>query len=329
MTVTKAYTVDIGIFDVLNSPPTLSPGDAQSKMFLVGNLCNHSHPDRTGVNVGQATEVALMNVLPIVRLRDQREVSTSDNLSDNWVKAHEPLASLQYFHRKSEVPFTSENKFQSVTGSFTNVSSDRETTYLSGALEAVLPRCRFYLRSDHTTAALDPNTAKIVLAQADSLAASGLRIVGMATGPDPDALIFVGFQGMMDPPRKGVASAISQLHAGGIQVVMITGDSELTALAIARELGIKVGGGAGGGKACMTGKEIDLLSQRQLSDRIGGVTVFARTTPRHKMAIIEAFQSKGAVVAMTGDGGTCDIFFEMIIRVGSDTDADLGRARSE
>lgn len=203
--------------------------------------------------------------------------------------------------------FNSENKFQSVTGSFTNVSSDRETTYLSGALESVLPRCRFYLRSDHTTAALDSNTAKSVLAQADSLASSGLRIVGMATGPDPEALIFVGFQGMMDPPRKGVASAIAQLHAGGIQVVMITGDSELTALAIARELGIKVGGGAGGGggKACMTGKEIDLLSQRQLSDRIGGVTVFARTTPRHKMAIIEAFQSKGAVVAMTGDGGTC------------------------
>lgn len=122
----------------------------------------------------------------------------------------------------------------------------------------------------------------------------------MASGPDPEALIFVGFQGMMDPPRKGVDAAIAQLHAGGIQVVMITGDSEQTAMSIARQLGIRVNHGSSG---CLTGKDIDLLSQRQLADRIGGITVFARTTPRHKMAIIEAFQARGAVVAMTGDGG--------------------------
>lgn len=83
MTVTRAYTVDIGIFDVLNSPPTLSPGDAVSKLFLVGNLCNHSHPDRAGTNVGQATEVALMDVLSVVGLRDQREVSSSHCFSSS------------------------------------------------------------------------------------------------------------------------------------------------------------------------------------------------------------------------------------------------------
>lgn len=123
----------------------------------------------------------------------------------------------------------------------------------------------------------------------------------MAYGYDVDSLVFTGLQGMMDPPRPGVDSAIAQLHAGGIQVVMITGDAALTALAIARQLGIKVNSGASG---CLTGKDIDLLSQRQLVERIEGVTVFARTTPRHKMAIIEAFQTRGAVVAMTGDGGS-------------------------
>lgn len=122
----------------------------------------------------------------------------------------------------------------------------------------------------------------------------------MASGPDPQGLVFVGMQAMMDPPRKGVAEAISQLNAGGIQVVMITGDSEQTALSIARQLGIRVTGGSGG---CLTGKEIDQLSQRQLTERIAGVSVFARTTPKHKMAIVEALQSRGAVVAMTGDGG--------------------------
>lgn len=161
-------------------------------------------------------------------------------------------------------------------------------------------RCRFYLRADHSTASLDPGVAKLIQSKAIELASAGLRVVGMAMGPDPDALIFVGFQAMMDPPRKGVDQAIATLSAGGIQVVMITGDSEQTALAIARQLGIRVNPGTGG---CLTGKDIDLLSQRQLTDRIGDISVFARTTPRHKMAIIEAFQARGAVVAMTGDGG--------------------------
>lgn len=125
----------------------------------------------------------------------------------------------------------------------------------------------------------------------------------MAMGPDPEALIFVGFQAMMDPPRTGVDAAIAQLNAGGIQVVMITGDSVETALAIARQLGIRVNAGPAAAGGCLTGKELDLMTQRQLADRITGVSVFARTTPKHKMAIIEAFQSRGAVVAMTGDGG--------------------------
>lgn len=173
-------------------------------------------------------------------------------------------------------------------------------TYLSGAIEVVLARCRFYLRSDHSTTTLDAHTHNLVMSKAHELATSGLRVVGMAHGPDPDALVFVGLQGMEDPPRKGVDKAIAQLAAGGIQVVMITGDSEQTALSIARQLGIRVNPGSSG---CMLGKDIDLLSQRQLTDRIAGVSVFARTTPRHKMAIIEAFQTRGAVVAMTGDGG--------------------------
>ncbi|KAL8293642.1 hypothetical protein RQP46_000343 [Phenoliferia psychrophenolica] len=277
MTVTKAYTVDDGVFDIDVGPPMLTPDDARSRLFLIGNICNSSYTDRGRKNVGQATEVALMNVLPVVGLRDQRE----------------------FFTRKLEVPFTSEHKFQSISGTFTNQPADRETTYLSGAIEVVLSKCRFYLRADHATAALDAGTYNLVLAKATELASSGLRVIGMASGPDPDALVFAGFQAMMDPPRKGVDKAIAQLSAGGIQVVMITGDSEQTALSIARQLGIRVNPGSSG---CLLGKDIDLLSQRQLTDRIAGVSVFARTTPRHKMAIIEAFQSRGAVVAMTGDG---------------------------
>lgn len=239
MTVTKAYTVDDGVFDIDVGPPMLTPDDARSRLFLVGNICNSSYTDRSRKNVGQATEVALMNVLPVVGLRDMREVRP--------VAFSHHLLSLtshpQFFTRKLEVPFTSEHKFQSISGTFSHIPSDRETTYLSGAIEVVLARCRFYLRADHATAALDAGVYNLVLAKATELASSGLRVIGMASGPDPDALVFVGFQGMMDPPRKGVDKAIAQLSAGGIQVVMITGDSEQTALSIARQLGIRVNPG--------------------------------------------------------------------------------------
>ncbi|KAK4704970.1 hypothetical protein P7C70_g1229, partial [Phenoliferia sp. Uapishka_3] len=277
MTVTKAYTVDEGVFDIDVLPPMLNPSDARARLFLVGNICNSTYTDRGRKNVGQATEVALMNALPVVGLRDQRES----------------------FIRKHEIPFSSETKFQSISGVFTSSPTSPPTTYLTGAIEVVLSKSRFYLRTDLSTASLSPEIISLVLSHATSLASNGLRIVGMASGPDPDALVFAGFQGMMDPPRKGVDKAIAQLAAGGIQVVMITGDSPETALSIARQLGIRVGAGNSG---VLLGKDIDLLSQRQLSERISGVSVFARTTPRHKMAIIEAFQSRGAVVAMTGDG---------------------------
>ena len=144
-------------------------------------------------------------------------------------------------------------------------------------------------------------------------AALGARNVAMAYGPldqstpdKPDKLIFVGFQAMLDPPRQGVADAIASLNAGGVQVVMITGDSAYTARSIAQQLGIPIAGGRSStsatgsfGSGVLTGKEIDALSQRQLTERIEGVSVIARTTPRHKMAIIEAYQARGKIVAMT------------------------------
>ena len=154
-----------------------------------------------------------------------------------------------------------------------------------------------------------------------------------STTGDKTNLVFVGFQAMLDPPRKGVADSIALLQAGGVQVVMITGDAEATALSIAEKLGMKVGrtsrrrrGPGGGGDSadgqgheqisnmhCLTGKAIDGMTKAQLKERVGNVTVFARTTPRHKMAIVEAFQARGQVVAMTGDGGELlPVFFLML-----------------
>ncbi len=207
----------------------------------------------------------------------------------------------------------------------TNGVVKREMYYIKGSIEAILDRCKFYYISDDSTPGLDASTRNVILSKAQSTASRGLRIIAMAYGygavesstpssvapsrastPAADKgavktnLVFVGFQAMYDPPRKGVADSISLLQAGGVQVVMITGDAEQTAMSIARQLGLRIGSGTTG---CLTGRDIDSMTKGQLRERVGAVSVFARTTPKHKMAIVEAFQSRGAVVAMTGDGG--------------------------
>jgi len=163
-----------------------------------------------------------------------------------------------------------------------------------------------------------------IASKAQTASTRGLRVLAMAYGnadaigpsrpssPMPNNttdyidkdksahLVFAGFVAMYDPPRKGVADAVAHLQRGGVQVIMITGDGEETALSIAKSLGLR---GASNPNACLTGSALDRMTAVQLSEHVGNVSVFARVSPKHKMAIVEAFQTRGAVVAMTGDGG--------------------------
>lgn len=318
-TVTEMYVVDENIH--IDDPrSTISP--AVRKLLEVGSLCNNSSmsKDGEGKYVGQSTDVALINVLSSFNIPDQR----------------------QSFTRLSEKPFNSEQKYMAVSGihSYSTTiysGSPSEIYYIKGSIDAILDRCKYYFITDGSTPALDASTRSIILNNAQATASRGLRVIAMAYGygsidsprqdsaqpqhratqsmpisrtpvPDEDKtnLVFVGFQAMFDPPRKGVADAIGLLQNGGVQVVMITGDAEQTALAIAQKLGLRVGPAHAHDdqlrKYCLTGNDLDQMSKSQLIERVGSVSVFARTTPRHKMAIVEAFQARGAVVAMTGDG---------------------------
>ncbi|WWC61988.1 calcium-transporting P-type ATPase, PMR1-type [Kwoniella dejecticola CBS 10117] len=299
MTVTHMYAVDdlVDLSPLLNvtSPfgpkrpdqPELAQSQALKKTALVGSICNNAFKNEQGVNVGQATEVALLNVLPIISADDQRK----------------------NFTRKDEIPFSSDTKTMSVTGSLKGGS---DMVYLKGAVEQVLAKCRYFYVTDSSTPSLDQATQKTILDRANEISSRGLRVIAMAYGfpkGDGNDLIFVGFQAMMDPPRKGVSHAVSALHSAGVQVVMITGDAEPTALAIAKQLGLKVNPSSGAGadhiagaSSCMLGTQVDQLSERELIERVPSISVYARTTPRHKMAIVKAWQMRGAVVAMTGDG---------------------------
>lgn len=298
MTVTHMYAVDelTDLNPQLHAASTLgpkhpdlaafTPSAALLKTAQIGALCNNSFRNEQGKNVGNATEVALLNVLPILRADDDRKG----------------------FERKGEIPFTSESKCMFVSGS---LNGGADMVYMKGAVEAVLARCKYYYVTDSSTPTLDDTTRRAVNERALEVSKKGLRVIAMAYGfakgtlGEDDALIFAGFEAMMDPPRRGVAHAITALHGAGVQVVMITGDAEATALAIARELGMKVttAADAGGiGSSVMLGTQVDQLSERELVERVPGITVYARTTPRHKMAIVKAWQMRGAVVAMTGDG---------------------------
>jgi Ca2+-transporting ATPase len=110
-------------------------------------------------------------------------------------------------------------------------------------------------------------------------------------------MVFVGLAGMYDPPRAEAKEAVAKCHNAGIRVVMITGDHPRTALAIARELGI-----AGPNDESLTGVELDALDDAALRDRASRAVVYARVTAAHKLRIVRAWKSRGAVVAMTGDG---------------------------
>ena len=214
---------------------------------------------------------------------------------------------LQSFNKTSEHPFSSEHKYMAITG--VHPSDGRSMVYVKGSIEAILDRCQFYFVSENSTPALDAITRSTILERATSVASRGLRVLAMAYGygnfdathpPNSHNLVFAGFQAMYDPPRPGVKEAIAKLHASGVSVMMITGDAVHTALAIAKELGLKVPGGR---KSCLTGADMDTMTEREVGDRITrGVSVFARVTPRHKMVIVEALQGRGDVVGMTGDG---------------------------
>jgi Ca2+-transporting ATPase len=116
-----------------------------------------------------------------------------------------------------------------------------------------------------------------------------------------NGLTFAGLVGMNDPPRRDVHKSIRRLMSGGVRVIMITGDAETTAVAIAKKLGMPVSE-ALGSRSVIRGDELDHMSTAELSQAIATTSIFARTSPDHKMKIVRALQARGDVVAMTGDG---------------------------
>jgi Ca2+-transporting ATPase len=212
------------------------------------------------------------------------------------------------FERVGEVPFSSERKLMSTV----NRDAEREArlvVFTKGASSAVLPRCAAELVGSEARPLNDERRAAIE-ALNEQLGAQALRTLAVAFRTLPaDALtdgkadeeieqdlVFLGLVGMIDPPRPEAAQAVARAVGAGIRPIMITGDHPATAAAIARELGL-----SGNGRA-IVGHELERLSDQQLDEAVGQVSVYARVNPEHKLRIVQALQRQDEVVAMTGDG---------------------------
>lgn len=211
------------------------------------------------------------------------------------------------FPRKDVLPFESAMQYMAT---FHEVP-DGTVAFMKGSVEKVLACCADAMGTDGRTEPLDAD--KIVNVQND-LASKGLRVLAFATKSLPkgdeftrsdvvEGMIFLGLQGMIDPPREEAKSAVATCHKAGIAVKMITGDHGVTAQAIGGMLGL-AGEDCTLGEDCpvMTGQEIEALKDEELMLRVGDVPVFARVSPEQKLRLVMAMQANGEVCAMTGDG---------------------------
>jgi len=178
--------------------------------------------------------------------------------------------------------------------------------FVKGAVDSMVRRSTAVFDGSDHVELTDDWAARIASAN-DQMAADGMRVLGVAYRPlesdrpgDPDEterdLVFIGLVGIIDPPRPEVRDAVALCRGAGIRPVMITGDHPLTAIAIARDLGITAGSTA------LTGAELDHMSDADLDVAVHEVDVFARVAPEHKLRIVRSLQGQGQVVAMTGDG---------------------------
>ncbi len=253
-------------------------------LLRAGTLCSNANYDGQNV-IGDTTEGALI-------VAAAKAGMTKENLES-------------MYPRVQEVPFTSERK------RMTTVHKSPEGkvfAYVKGAPEIILERCNSSLKGGKTIK-LTEKERKHILETNEKMASDALRVLGVAyeelASASPEkfdaeslekGLVFLGLMGMIDPPREEAKEANSLCQEAGVRTVMITGDHKLTAVAIAKELGMLKS------DVVLTGAELDNISDEEFEKIVEDVAVYARVSPEHKIRIVKGLKKKGHIVAMTGDG---------------------------
>ena len=251
-----------------------APGAEEGELLTAAALCSDARREGESF-VGDPTETALV------------EAAAKKGLEKGALERE--------FPRRGEVPFDSRRKLMTTVHA---LPGGGFRVCVKGAPDVLLSKCR--LSQAQRKAALDEN---------DRMAAQALRVLAVAQGElerlpgkltaeslEKD-LRLLGLVGMIDPPRPEAKAAVEQCRSAGIRPVMITGDHKLTAVAIAKELGI-----FREGDRAATGADLDFMPQEMLEREVGEFTVYARVSPEHKTRIVNAWRKQGKVVAMTGDG---------------------------
>lgn len=275
-----------------NKPVNLNSDKSLQECLLAGILCNDSHiekKDGKWVVVGDPTEGALIT--------SARKAGFNESSLANQMR------------KLDAIPFESDYQYMATL----HESQLGRTIYVKGSVEAILKRCTLMLNTEGQTRPMDcVETLRqtTIEREVNIMARQGLRVLALAKKPVPDmqftvnhpdidtGLIFLGLQGMIDPPRESAIKAVQACQEAGIQVKMITGDHAVTAQAIARRMGINKNGSV----LAFTGAELAKMDKAELAQVAEEGVVFARVAPEQKLRLVQALQSKGEIVAMTGDG---------------------------
>ncbi|MCL2562504.1 MAG: cation-translocating P-type ATPase [Oscillospiraceae bacterium] len=274
MTVTAVY------------PDEDAPEEDHKRMYDCMILCNDTHAKYTDdgalETIGDPTEAALVHY------------GYTFGLKKHEVEQANP--------RKDELPFDSGRKMMSTV----NQTEDGLIMYTKGAFEILKTHCSHILDHGKVRPITDEDVARLN-AEAVGFAKQALRVLGYAykpfeagkklTAADEDDLIFIGFSGLIDPPREEVLHSVQTCKDAGIMTVMITGDHRDTAYAIAKQVGI-----AEDEAQVITGAELRKMSDEQLAEQVLGYRVYARVNPEDKLRIVKSLKSLNKIVAMTGDG---------------------------
>jgi len=278
-----------GEFQSNNNPFNIANDTEVSMLLKVGSLCSNAQLEQNDKGLwtimGDPTEGAL--IVAAAKAGFTRK------------------ALMEHYPRIGEVPFTSERKRMTTV----HLTTEKEKiAFMKGAPEIVLERCSHILENGKEKKATAAKRKKILEVN-EQMAGSALRVLAMAYKRLPTELndfdektvekdlVFVGLEGMIDPPREEAIEANKKCEKAGIKAVMITGDHKLTAVAVAKEIGIMKEG-----SLVLTGAELEAMSEEEFEKIVEDVVVYARVSPEHKIKIVKALKAKGHIVAMTGDG---------------------------
>ena len=272
-------------------PCEFNISDQTQRYLLYDAVLNNDSSIVDGKGIGDPTEYALLEML--------RNIYVDAGTFFDETEIHEDVL-RRNMERLEEVPFDSDRKLMSSKYLLHGVP----TILTKGAVDVLLDRCT-HVRSCNVVHPMTEQEKDKIRRQNEIFSQNGLRVLAFAykesdevLSPDTEyGFIFLGMVSMVDPPRPESMEAVASAKRAGIRPVMITGDHKITAVAIARQIGIYEEG-----DLALTGAELDALTDKELDDKVSRISVYARVSPENKIRIVEAWQRKGNIVSMTGDG---------------------------